>query len=733
MKIKQKLNLGFIIIIILIFIPVGMSIFGFYKIGACYSSIEKLNLLSDLFYKQYLSINKYSHFLVTDELDDIEKNEKLTISEKSFLNGHNEAIIILDYLEKEYSISEGIQILNKIKLEHEYFEEVLLRIKEAFVNKKISGEKKTLALASINKKRDLIKVSVFTDKLQSASSTKDFFYLALSKYNEIKNLESSFLYDESKKEALDTLLSSSNNLETYIKESSLFDEHPNIFLLFKDYRDELDLYFAGSNNKNFDNYSMELEIRKLDEHLVGLFNGESNNALLRLKEIQNKKIKDIFLFLMIFNLFFVVLIFIFAFIVSKKISKSIVDPVLKLRDFSTMIGKGFEHKPLQINSNDEMGELAKVFNEMDGKLKQSNKDLLGKINELKIRDNIESLVESLTDGVIMYNKEKNIVLKNSAVDKILNISNKKLSLKNLYSIFAKHNLEFHIDLSLRTDQVYRIDNVNLFSKIYEVVITQVTDYNKRIVGGLIIFHQKENDKKYEHEDNTKFDFGPVISPHFGTPLSYIKLFTEMLSSGQIGQLNKEQKECISNIHQSAVNMKEVIDKLHDITILNNDELEIKTEEISIVLYLKGLIKKYKEKNKIINVNFKFRELLPEDMKVNIDKNIFSKVFDDILDNAIVYSNNNEAFVDIEIKELGFNYLVSIKDNGIGILEEEQDYIFNKFFRGKNAVAKNAKGSGISLYIAKKILNKVGVELFFESKIGEGTTFFIEIPKGGMRK
>jgi signal transduction histidine kinase len=121
------------------------------------------------------------------------------------------------------------------------------------------------------------------------------------------------------------------------------------------------------------------------------------------------------------------------------------------------------------------------------------------------------------------------------------------------------------------------------------------------------------------------------------------------------------------------------------------------------------------------------------MKVNIDKKIFSKVFDDILDNSVFYKNNNNPLIDIELKELGFNYLLSIKDNGIGIPEEDQDSIFDKFFRSKNAISRNNKGSGISLYIAKKLLNKVSVELFFESKHGEGTTFFIEIPKGGMRK
>ena len=370
---------------------------------------------------------------------------------------------------------------------------------------------------------------------------------------------------------------------------------------------------------------------------------------------------------------------------------------------------------------------------MDQKLSTSNDELNKTIDKLKIKNNIESLIESLTDGIIMYNKKREIILKNSAVESILSISEKKLSLKNLYSIFAKQNLEFHIDLSLRTDQVYRIDKVDLSGRLYEIVITQVADYDNKIIGGLIIFHKKDNETNIEIENSETFDFKPVISSHFGTPLAYIKLFSEMLSSGQIGELNKEQRECILNINKSAISMKEVIDKLHDIAALNRGELKVNAEEIKIVIYLKELIEKYQKRDDVKNININFKELLPEDIKVNIDKDIFSKVLDYILHNSLVYRRNDNPFIDIEIKELGFNYLLSIKDNGIGIIEEEQDFVFDKFFRGKNAMIKNTKGSGLSLYIAKKILNDLGVELFFESKIGEGSTFFIEIPKGGMRK
>lgn len=733
MKIKQKLSIGFIVVIILVSALVSVNFFIFYKINAGNQLVEKINNLSSLLSEENYLLNNYAFLLLDEKLDERDVAEELLIAESDFLAKHKNLEDSVAYLKHSLKKTEKSDSLDLINSELQYSMNSFLRVKDVFVNKKTFSEKKNLSLASIIEKRIYIETEVFINEFKVATSSNLQYLVSVSDFNEIKAFEALYLYSKNDKKAFDNLAFLVANFEFNIKKVDLFKDRTNLFLAFDDYLLKLENYLSTGDDLSLAYSPFDYELKNTNKRVNDLIRIDNQSPLFILSNAEKNRFKYLFNLFIFLDIFFFSILVLYLFLLNSKLTKTIIRPLMKLSEFALKIANGQRHDSLQIESGDEIGALVGTFNKMDQKLSTSNDELNKTIDKLKIKNNIESLIESLTDGIIMYNKKREIILKNSAVESILSISEKKLSLKNLYSIFAKQNLEFHIDLSLRTDQVYRIDKVDLSGRLYEIVITQVADYDNKIIGGLIIFHKKDNETNIEIENSETFDFKPVISSHFGTPLAYIKLFSEMLSSGQIGELNKEQRECILNINKSAISMKEVIDKLHDIAALNRGELKVNAEEIKIVIYLKELIEKYQKRDDVKNININFKELLPEDIKVNIDKDIFSKVLDYILHNSLVYRRNDNPFIDIEIKELGFNYLLSIKDNGIGIIEEEQDFVFDKFFRGKNAMIKNTKGSGLSLYIAKKILNDLGVELFFESKIGEGSTFFIEIPKGGMRK
>ncbi len=733
MQTRRKLNYSLAIIVILIIIPIGISFFAHYKITSRARIIEKINHLSILFFRENYLINNYFHYLVDNNLQEKNKNLELDKTENEFLDNYSELSEEIEGLKYVFKGEEEKNSLDKTNQELIFLKDEFMKIKDIYVDNRIFSEKNDLLLTEIIDKENFIERELFSKEFKESMGTSTDYYKLFARFEEIKNYQDTLLYKAVDDGSLDKVLFLLAGFRDDIKKNEYFRDNSNLFIAFDLYQEKLSSFLNNKLNKNPNQLVIERELLKIDKRLNNFFRESSDSPLVLLRNSGYSQIDNIVLSSFVSVLFFVALLLLFSFIFFKKIINIFLIPLQEILDFSKKIGRDLEYKPLDVSSEDDLSPLKRSLNNIDNRLKESRKDLIKKVDELKVKDNIVSLVEALTDGVIMYNKEKEIVLRNSSVDRILNVAGKKISLKNLYSIFAKHNLEFHIDLSLRTKDIYRIDNVDLNSKTYEVIITQVDDHESNVVGGLIVFHKKEYNIEFKHENNKKIDFAPVISPHFGTPLSYIKLFTEMLSSGKIGQLNKEQRECILNIHQSAINMKELVDKLQDIAILNKDELKIETEEFNLAELLRELIEKYREKNNIDNFNFNFKELLPSDIKINIDRSIFSKVFFNILDNAVIYSESKSNKIDIELKELGFNYLLSIKDYGIGIVEEEQDFIFDKFFRAKNAMTKNTEGSGISLYIAKKLLTKVGVELFFESKVGEGTTFFIEIPKGGMRK
>ena len=102
------------------------------------------------------------------------------------------------------------------------------------------------------------------------------------------------------------------------------------------------------------------------------------------------------------------------------------------------------------------------------------------------------------------------------------------------------------------------------------------------------------------------------------------------------------------------------------------------------------------------------------------------VLQNILENAIKYTQM-EGKVEISFEVQGDFVQISVKDSGIGIPEEDKKNIFNRLFRAKNALKVEPNGSGLGLFIAKGIIEKHGGRIWFDSKVGSGTTFSFTVP------
>jgi len=113
-------------------------------------------------------------------------------------------------------------------------------------------------------------------------------------------------------------------------------------------------------------------------------------------------------------------------------------------------------------------------------------------------------------------------------------------------------------------------------------------------------------------------------------------------------------------------------------------------------------------------------------KIIIDRDKMEIALNNILENSINYTPAGGK-IDISLKQNKGDILISIADTGIGIPKEQQDRVFSKFFRGTNAVKVDTKGAGLGLYITKNIIEAHGGKIWFKSKEGKGTVFYIRLP------
>jgi signal transduction histidine kinase len=113
--------------------------------------------------------------------------------------------------------------------------------------------------------------------------------------------------------------------------------------------------------------------------------------------------------------------------------------------------------------------------------------------------------------------------------------------------------------------------------------------------------------------------------------------------------------------------------------------------------------------------------------ITLDQGKIRVVIQNLIENALKYSTRGESVI-IAIKDTASEIQLSVKDQGIGIPQAQQEHIFEKFFRATNAKDKENVGSGLGLYTTRLIVEAHGGKLWFESTEGEGTTFFVTLPR-----
>lgn len=341
-----------------------------------------------------------------------------------------------------------------------------------------------------------------------------------------------------------------------------------------------------------------------------------------------------------------------------------------------------------------------------------------------------SLIESLSDGVIMFNAEKNIVLMNPRASQYTGIPIASPSINDVYSLFVEYDIAGMINRSLLNGETAHLEEIVMEKNFYELFIIPVKDVYGKIVGGAIIFHDITSLKKI---DKMKTEFVSVASHQLRTPLTAIKLFTDMLIREEVGKLNPEQAEYLSNVHESTERMVRLVNDLLNVTRIESGRLRINPEQINVKVFIEGIIAEAKplarEKNtKIISAYDSTLPIVP------LDQNLMRQVIQNLLVNAIRYAREKNGTVALDVKKNDEEFFtITVRDNGIGIPADVQDRIFEKFFRANNAIKSVTEGTGLGLYVSKMIVESSGGKIWFESIDGKGTTFFVKLPIAGMKE
>jgi len=229
-------------------------------------------------------------------------------------------------------------------------------------------------------------------------------------------------------------------------------------------------------------------------------------------------------------------------------------------------------------------------------------------------------------------------------------------------------------------------------------------------------------------DQAKDEFISMASHQLRTPLTTVKGYVSMLNDGDFGKLSKDQKKSIELALDGSNRMARLIDDLLNVSRMEAGKFYIDPIKVNLTQIIQQEIEQLTTlaKNKNVSLTSKISADVPIMM---LDENKTRQAIMNLIDNAIHYSEPPKGGGKVQVI-LSFNdgeAYFRVEDNGIGVPKDQQSKLFTKMFRAKNAKDVRPDGTGLGLYLVKRVVEDQGGKIMFESKTGKGSLFGFKIP------
>ena len=296
----------------------------------------------------------------------------------------------------------------------------------------------------------------------------------------------------------------------------------------------------------------------------------------------------------------------------------------------------------------------------------------------------------------------------------VNIEEKGLENKGIYLHQKKNGEIMHVE----------IIRYSLLFEGRDAKLVFSNDVSKLMKSQAELIKAKE---KAEESDKLKSAFLANMSHEIRTPMNGILGFSSLLDDDiYTEQQRKEYRKIIQN---NGENLLKLIDDIIDISKLDSEQLKLSTAPTKLFELLQQAYQNFIQiihRKNISNITLKLE--LPqniEEVEIDIDQTRLTQVINNLLNNAIKFTNKGE--IRLKCKIIGSVLRFSVKDEGVGIAPSKQKSIFERFNQVNYSITNNKGGAGLGLAISKGIIEAFKGKIWVESQLGVGSTFYFEIP------
>lgn len=256
----------------------------------------------------------------------------------------------------------------------------------------------------------------------------------------------------------------------------------------------------------------------------------------------------------------------------------------------------------------------------------------------------------------------------------------------------------------------------------EISYSPIFDNGGRVTSGLAIIRNIQKDREVEE---IKSDFISIVSHELRTPLSAVKGFLSMIINKDFGDLNDKQFHFLNRVYQSNQRMVDLVEDLLDASHIESGKINLIQNPIAPEGIINDVVSELASKGfeRQILLKVSRKQKLP---LVLADENRLRQILINLVDNAIKYSFPKSEVV-IDFKVQGDELITSISDTGVGVTSAQADRIFQKFGRVYNPMSVQAGGTGLGLYITKRLVESHGGKIWVTGREGKGSKFSFSLP------
>jgi len=374
------------------------------------------------------------------------------------------------------------------------------------------------------------------------------------------------------------------------------------------------------------------------------------------------------------------------------------------------------------------------------KTDDNTSNLENKLSAVESKSDV--VINAIDDGVLAISKDGNIELINPSAQQIIGWDQGDalgLNWKSVLKLVTSdgkdvEDLENPIAQSLSKNQPTHNDKLFLLTSSEKRILVSIVSSPVGTDGeGIIVVFRDITKEKAEEREQAEFI--STASHEMRTPVASIEGYLGLALNPATAHIDEKARDFITKAHESAQHLGRLFQDLLDISKVEDGRMKNNPKIINVNEFLKdifdGLATKADEKQ----LNYIFMPDIVGESKekslqpifyANIDPDHFREVVSNLIENAIKYTPSGEVVVNVTGDDKQIS--VSVKDSGIGIPAEDIPHLFQKFYRVDNSDTREIGGTGLGLYLSRRLAEAMSGNLRVESKYKEGSTFYLEIPR-----